>query len=250
MLRLALIFGLLASIAGLVVSLVVTKPKVTELAENLTKTKGDLTASETARLKSDGEAKAAKLVAEKAAKDLSETKQELEKSQADEVTQHNRADRLANDLSKASKERNEAREELSRWDLTGIKPEQVSVLKSDIKKANEMIGVVESEKKLLSRKVDTLESRLHRYEADVEPPVEMPGLRGKVLAVDAKWNFIVIDAGSDVAKENGVVLIRRDDKLVGKARIVRVEAQRSFANILPEWQQANYSVAEGDSVLY
>lgn len=250
MLRLALIFGLLASVAGLVVSLVVTKPKVTELAENLTKTKSDLTASETARLKSDSEAKAAKLVAEKAAKDLSETKQELETSKAEEVTQHSRADRLANDLSKASKERNEAREELSRWELTGIKPEQVSVLKSDVKKANEMIAVVESEKKLLARKVDTLESRLHRYEADTEPPVEMPGLRGKVLAVDAKWNFIVIDTGSDVAKENGVVLIRRDDKLVGKARIVRVESQRSFANLLPEWQQANYSVAEGDSVLY
>ena len=250
MLRLALIFGLLASIAGLVVSLVVTKPKVTELAGELGKTKSDLTASESARLKSEAESKASRLLAEKAAKDLSETKQDLETAKTEEAKKSALAERLGNDLSKATKERNEAREELSRWELTGIKPEQVSVLRGEVKKVNELIAVVESEKKVLSRRVDTLESRLHRYEADIEPPVEMPGLRGKVLAVDSKWNFIVIDAGSDVAKENGVVLIRRDDKLVGKARIVRVEAKRSFANLLPEWQQANYSVAEGDTVLY
>lgn len=253
MLRLALIFALLASVAVLALSLFVAKPKVTELADTLTSTKSSLAQSETARSKAEADAKTSKLLAEKAAKDLSETKQDLEAARTEEANQHGRADRLDKELTKVKIERKEAQDELSQWELTGIKPQQVAVMRAEIKKATEKIEVVESEKKVLSHKVDSLEARLHRYEADVEPPVEMPDLRSrnaKVTGVDSKWNFIVIDAGSDRAKENGIVLIRRNDKLVGKARIVRVEADRSFANLLPEWQQANSSVAEGDIVLY
>jgi hypothetical protein len=45
-------------------------------------------------------------------------------------------------------------------------------------------------------------------------------------------------------------MVRRGDKLVGKVKIVSVEANRSVANVLPAWKQGDVAVAAGDLVLY
>jgi hypothetical protein len=115
---------------------------------------------------------------EKKARELSETKQDLEKSQTEEATQRARADKASTELAKTQKERNESREELARWLALGVKPEEINGLKADLKKAKEDIEVAEVDKKSLSHRIDGLESRLHRYEGDTAPPIEMPGLRG------------------------------------------------------------------------
>jgi hypothetical protein len=46
------------------------------------------------------------------------------------------------------------------------------------------------------------------------------GLRGKILAVDPKYDFVVLNIGEDQgAKERGVMMVDRDGKLLGKVRI-------------------------------
>jgi cell shape-determining protein MreC len=250
MLRLALILAAVASIGVAGFTFFEATPKVQTLVTTLKDTNDKLTKSEGERTKAVAEAKAAKTEMEKKARELSETKQDLEKSQTEEATQRARADKASTELAKTQKERNESREELARWLALGVKPEEINGLKADLKKAKEDIEVAEVDKKSLNHRIDGLESRLHRYEGDTAPPIEMPGLRGKVVAVDRKWNFIVIDVGSDKAKEQGVIMISRGDKLVGKARIVRVEEKRSIANLLPEWSQDLSLIAEGNSVVY
>ena len=100
------------------------------------------------------------------------------------------------------------------------------------------------------RSVANLRNKLSKYEDDTQL-VEMPGLRGLVLAIDPKWDFAIINVGSKQgAKEGGQVLVRRGDKLVGKLKIISVEEGRSVANILPAWKQGNASVTEGDAILY
>jgi hypothetical protein len=45
-------------------------------------------------------------------------------------------------------------------------------------------------------------------------------------------------------------MVRRGDKLIGKAKIITVEANRSVANLMSDWKQGDVAVAAGDSVLY
>ena len=45
-------------------------------------------------------------------------------------------------------------------------------------------------------------------------------------------------------------MVRKGDKLIGKARIVSVDKNRSIANLLPEWKQGDVAVAAGDKILY
>ena len=75
------------------------------------------------------------------------------------------------------------------------------------------------------------------------------GLKGTVLAVDPKYNFVVLDIGEDKgALERGEMLVNHSGRLVAKVRISSVEKNRCIANIMPGW--GNADVMEGDQVLY
>ena len=109
--------------------------------------------------------------------------------------------------------------------------------------------VITEENKLLVRNVKRLQERLWIYEPEGGDP-EMPtGLKGKVVAVDPKYDFVVLDIGeSQGVVPRGKLLVSREGKLVGAVRITRVEASRSIANIIPEMKQEE--VMEGDQVIY
>ena len=79
-------------------------------------------------------------------------------------------------------------------------------------------------------------------------PVVPREVRGKVLVVDPKWDFLVLDVGArNNIPPNGVMLISRNGELVAKVRIMDVQDQRSIANIMPGWKIKD--VSEGDVVL-
>jgi len=123
-------------------------------------------------------------------------------------------------------------------------------MKAELKASKELAGVLADEKSILQRNVASLKNKLSKYE-DENRVVAMPGLKGSVVAVDPKWEFVVLNVGSQQgALEGGLLMVRRGDKLVGKVKIVSVEANRSVANVLPAWKQGDVAVATGDLVLY
>ena len=251
MLRLALILALLVAIGGLAVSHFVAKPKVDELVTNLETTTQSLNETTTAKNAAEADAKAQKTVAERVSRELTDTKSLLEAAATDAQQQRGRADRLQTDLTKVTKDRNEAQESLAAWKVLGVQPEQISQLRADLKKTADERDTFATQEKIFLRNIEQLQTRLARYEGDREKPVEMPGLKGSVVAVDPQWQFVVLDVGEQQgAKERGVVMVRRGDKLVGKARIITVEPSRSVANLLPGWKQGDVGIQVGDSVLY
>lgn len=251
MLRLALILALLVAIGGLAVSHFVAKPKVDELHSNLVSTTQTLQETTTAKNTAEADAKAQKSVAEKVSRELTDTKALLETASTDAQQQRGRADRLQSDLTKVTKDRNEAQQALAAWNVLGVQPEQISQLRADLKKTSDERDAFASQERIFLRNIEQLQSKLSVYEGNREKPVEMPGLKGSVVAVDPQWQFVVLDVGEQQgAKERGVVMVRRGDKLVGKARIVTVEPSRSVANLLPGWKQGDVAIEVGDAVLY
>lgn len=250
MLRLALILALLVAIGGLVVSHFVTKPKVDALNEEKNNLVVQLGQTTDEKNRAETEARTQKQIAEKASRELTDTRAQLETASAEATQQRGRAERLQTDLTRVTRERNDAQQVLAQWNALGVQPNQVAQLRTDLEKASEERVTLTEEKRILNRSIDGLKARLARYE-DREMPVEMPGLRGQVAAVDPQWKFLVLDVGeTQGAKERGIVMVRRGDQLVGKARIITVEPNRSIANVLPKWQQAGVEVQVGDDVLY
>jgi hypothetical protein len=67
--------------------------------------------------------------------------------------------------------------------------------------------------------------------------------------VDPKYNFVVLDIGSNKGVEpRGVLVVSRNSKLVAKVRVASVQPDRSIANIIPGWKLDE--VMEGDQVFY
>ena len=73
-------------------------------------------------------------------------------------------------------------------------------------------------------------------------------LQGEVTAVDAQFDFVVLNIGeSQGAREHGELLVSRGEKLIGKLRILDVKKDHSIANILPGWKQEE--IQTGDLVI-
>jgi hypothetical protein len=68
------------------------------------------------------------------------------------------------------------------------------------------------------------------------------GLHGRVVSVHRNWNFVVIDLGWDAVRIGDTISIFRNDQLLAKARIDRVQEGICAATVLPEWETAEIRV--------
>jgi hypothetical protein len=66
--------------------------------------------------------------------------------------------------------------------------------------------------------------------------------QGRVVSVHPQWRFVVIDLGWDLVRLGDIVSIYRNEHLLGKARIERVQEQVAAATLLPEWTEVEIQV--------
>jgi hypothetical protein len=181
-------------------------------------------------------------------KELAQTKSELEAANGKVADLSKRNEDLTAKLDKTTAERDDAQQQLARW--SGLPdPALIRGIIADLDKAQKAKEALIGENKLLAAKVREWENRWYSFfnnDTDVILPV---GLRGKIIAVDPKYDFVVLNIGEDQGvKERGIMMVDRDGKLLGKVRIKTVTKDRCVANILPSWKRGE--VMEGDEVLY
>ena len=128
------------------------------------------------------------------------------------------------------------------------KPEDIVRMRNSFKGLQDQLAEDKVVVKGLQRKVGKLETRLAVFENPDKPVLLPSDLRGKVLVMDPKWNFVVLSVGEDQGvKEQGELLVNRNGRLVAKVKVRSVEKNRCVANIVPGWQLGD--VLEGDQVI-
>jgi hypothetical protein len=200
--------------------------------------------------KLDKELKTTTAKLEETTKQLEETSNQLAAATKKIEEQTGHIAKLQNELENTSARLNIASQKLAAWDFLGVTPDQVKVIMDANKKMQATIAASEEEKKILARDLRTTKAKLQQYETGGEAVVELPpGTKGTIMVVDPKWNFVVLDIGQQQGLlPNGVLMVARDSKLVGKVKVVSVEQNRSIANIMPGWRLGE--IMEGDQVLY
>ncbi len=248
LLRIFLILAILAGIGVIVVSQVMLKPHFEEIITNRD------TYHKNWKSEEDKAKKLAKSLKETQT-DLNRTKGELEttKSQLTDVTakfetEQKRANGLQTTLDKTRADLKTSQDELAAFTGTGYKPNEIKELSDTSKKQKMEIEGLTEELKVFSAKYAKATNLIAQLQNTAPDPPIRSDVRGHVLVVDPKWNFLVLDVGEkQEIPEKGVLLVARDGVLVAKVRVMSVQKDRCIANIMPGWKLKD--VLEGDQVL-
>lgn len=252
LLKISLGLAILAGLATLYVSHVQVGGKITELNESLTSTQAELQTArdEGTKLRADNKQLAGSL--EERTRELGAATNALNEIRTIAEEQRGRADKASAELAAVTTQRNEAQQELSQWRLFEMTPEQIRNNLSRLRNVERERDAFTEENKALTRNIAALKSRLQRYEGDREIEPELPvGTKGSIVAVDPKYDFVVLNIGGNQGLvENATMLVNRDGKLVGRVRITQVQPDRAIANVMPEWKQSEADeIMEGDQVI-
>ena len=208
--------------------------------------------------RTDGELADAKKAQEKAeqsnviAQGQAETAmQNLRRSQQDLVEQRQRADQHEADAKKFEADLVKASNFVQSWELfqqANGTQDQIKQKLNTYRDVNNQRGQFLAENGILLSQIEKQGVELARY-TGASVKVALPRtLQGKVTAVDAQFDFVVLDIGeSQGAREHGELLVSRGEKLIGKLRILDVKKDHSIANILPGWKQGE--IQTGDFVI-
>lgn len=246
--RISLIVAIIAGLAVAVLNFWKVKEKVTDLQTNLQ--------TETAAHKKfQGLYTTTKRDLDKTVAELKQTKATLEATTEDRDAQAKKADeqtklaeQLRKDLDSTLAQRNAAQDQLAAFEAAGLTPKQVTTLRDDLKALQKTLAGAQAESRVLAQNNETLKDQLDRF-LHPERHVMLPAaLTGKVLVVDPKFNFVLLNIGENQhAKEYGEMLVNRNGKLVAKVIIRSMQKDRSIANVMPGWEVGQ--VMEGDQAI-
>jgi chromosome segregation ATPase len=250
LLKISLGLAILLGLATIFVTHSQLGGKINDLTTELGTTKTSLEQSQSNEAKLRTETKTLRTQVEETGRNYNEATNLLVQAQAKAQEQQVRADRAATELNTVTAERNTAQAELSQWRLFEMSPDQIRNQLTRLRQVERERDVFVTENKALDRKIKDLDRRLKRYEGDEVAEVELPaGTKGNIVAVDPKYDFVVLDIGADKGiLENAKLLVNRDGKLIGKVQVTSVQPNRSIANVLQEWKQDE--IMEGDQVIF
>jgi cell shape-determining protein MreC len=218
--------------------------EVTQLKGKLISLNNRLTTKTAALEKAEADFASARQEANKTAIALKHTADALDSKTAQISAQAEQIAKVTSDAKKLREDLNDAQAELAAYKSL-MTPEQVANAAKQIKTLENSLAAVNEENAMLGRRLKRLQGLVPGGVGPIQLP---PDLNAKVLAVDPKWRFVVLDAGEEQGVINhGELLVSRGGKLVGKVRISRVEKNRCVANIMDGWNLAE--LLEGDQAI-
>jgi hypothetical protein len=129
----------------------------------------------------------------------------------------------------------------------------VPELQAQLDDARKQLQSAEHEKTFIAEKLGPAREQSRGAEVMVrhrEPGVR-PSVRGRVLAVNQAYNFVVLNLGDRQGLEpNAEMLVLRDTTIIGKIRISSVEPATAIGDILGNSLARGVQVQPGDTVIY
>jgi predicted RNase H-like nuclease (RuvC/YqgF family) len=179
---------------------------------------------------------------------LTETQSQLEAANTKNAELDKQNTDLTDKLTRMTARADNAEQTLERWRQLPP-PEQIKGIIIELAQTKKARDAVVAENKLLLASRNELQRQLENLVGSDVAVVLPEGLKGRVLAVDPKYDFVVLDIGDDQGvKERGEMMVNRQGKLIGKIRISSVQKDRCVATILPAWKRGD--IMEGDQVIY
>ncbi len=203
--------------------------------------------------KSTEERDAANTKAEEAVKNLEKKEDELKNAKSE-------LDNAKSDVTAKATALDEANKKIA--DMTaGPKPvvdngepPMVTEMKAQLQKAQAELAeaktVLESQVNK-GKENERLVMELRKKDSDRAKNLTRPGLQGRILAVNAGWNFVVLSVGDKQGVTiNAPLLVVRGNSPIARLRITSVEPSTSIADVIPGSVARGVTVQPGDTVIF
>ena len=251
MVRIFLVLTILALLGGGFIAVSNVKSKIDGLSTDLVNTENDLRDTKNQLVKAEDAQEEAKRLMTNAQSEANNAKERLGTAEKNLVAQRQRADGHEANANRLNAELVEARKFSESWRLfqqANGTQEQIRQKLANFAEVNNQRDNFKAENEILLSQIEKTGVELSRY-TGTSVKVTLPqNLHGTVTAVDAQFDFVVLDIGeSQGAREHGELLVSRGEKLIGKLRILDVKNDHSIANILPDWKQDE--IQTGDLVI-
>lgn len=245
--RIALIVALVFGLAAAVLNVVVVGGRLNKVVSERNDWQAKFTQADSALTQTRAELETTTQKLKSTETELTSAKSERDKAVAEAQAQRENAAKLTEQIKAVRQELAEAQNKLAAWDATGVQPDQIRALQAQIRTLENTKAELTQQLEHLGYQYYKATNELAIYKtSDYAPPVP-PNVTGRVLVVDPKWEFVVLDVGLDQGVvEHSQLLISRQGKLVAKVKVQSVEKDRCIANILPGWKLTD--VYEGDLV--
>jgi hypothetical protein len=249
--KILLILALLTGGGSIAVSHFMVKPRI-EKAEKAEKENMQKYQAETAaKARVQGELNETKQTLETTKSELETTKTSLAGKTADLDKANQEVGNLKGQVTAAKAETQRVVNESKEFFELKMSVAQIKKIRDDLPKVTKERDVFTAENKILQVRVNGLENKLRELDKNslIAPPVRLPaGLTGKIISVDPRYEFVIINVGGKQgAKVDGEMIVSRGGEMVSKIRIATVEPDFSVANVIQTWKKKD--AVEGDTVL-
>lgn len=183
--------------------------------------------------------------------DLENTRQDLENTRAELEATKNELEDAKNQIVQLNETiRSKDAELAEKSSRIAALEEEKSTLETQVADLNDQIASMQEQIAQLEEDKAMLDAQLEKCNLENSAVNNMKvGTTAKLLYVNSAWNFGIIDIGLDhEAQAGAVMIIHRDDQMIGKIRISAVRDNISIVEILPEFQKD--TIKEGDDVLF
>ena len=251
MVRILLVVTVVALFGGGFIAMNKVQGRIGNLSTDLANTQNTLSTTQDDLGKAIEAEKVAETARNEAQGKAIDANARLSRAESDLVDQRQRADGHEANANKLQAELVDARKFSESWRLfqqaNGTQAQIRQKLATFADVNNQRANFL-AENVILLSQIEKLGVELSRY-TGTSVKVTLPqNLHGTVTAVDAQFDFVVLDIGeSQGAREHGELLVSRGEKLIGKLRILDVKKDHSIANILPDWKQGE--IQTGDLVI-
>lgn len=252
--KIFLILAILIGIAAAILGFTQVKPKIEDLQTKLvdeTEKRGQQT-TRANKAEKDRDAEKAAKEAETARHNT--TKGKLRQTESELTSATEQISQLNVKITKVTADLTAAKQDLNAWTNLGIPVDQIKDMIAELKAEKLKNEALNGENKVLAQKLRAAENYIKilidKDPMDTEEGVPMPSdLKAKVVAIDPKWDFVVLDVGTaQEAREGGNMLIYRDGKLIAKVKIRSLTENSCVATIMSGWKLVD--VVEGDLALH
>jgi hypothetical protein len=247
LIRISLIVAIVAALAAGTLNIFQVRDKINTLISQRDDEHKNRVAAETDRDNTKKELAKTKDVLTQTQQELTDTKTQRDKAVAEADTQIKRANDLSDKLAKKTQDYNDSQAQLAAYAATSLTPDQVMSLSKTLKNTQTALDVAKEENIVLQRTVSRLNNQLAEFVGTNYVVKLRANLKGKIVAVDPKWDFVVLNIGGDQGVlEDGEMLVSRDGKLVAKVIVRSIQKGHSIANVVPGWRLGD--MIEGDEV--